>query len=383
MFENSSKKSVFFFQFIQLDADPFIKAQIELIASTQSLSINDQMLSPKHSRPLFKALHFQTNITRIDLTNSFIEDEGLKHLTQALPTMKQITTLNLSGNLITATGIKYFSQIFDAESSNCLPELNTLILNNNPLQNQSLSALEKICCNLSQLFALHLSSTELTDLQGVDLRFAHLTDADFSLNLFTPTGLLKSIDKFNSCKLEKLNLSFCGPLLHSRDAIERNLVDALTKMFDAGTCSNLQVVHLCGLNLNDVDCWQIVQSLKRSKVLRTLSLRDNSLLTKVTWKLLLENLSIPNLYLEGCNVLLSDLNAQDEETLTKVTKCCENIKISLNTETIDDNVQFETIKRIWNSVTHYAGKIFRQGKMVWLTTTHENVTLDDWEYCPA
>lgn len=337
------------------------------------------MLSPKHSRPLFKALHFQTNITRIDFTNSFIEDEGLKHLAQALSTMKQITSINLSGNLITVIGLKCFSNIFD-ESPDCLSELSTLVLNDNPLQNQSLNALEKVCNNLSQLRTLHLSSTELSDLRSIDLRFAHLTNIDLSFNNFTATGLLKSIDKLNSCKLKKLKLSFCGSLLNRRETHETNIIDALTKMLDAGSCANLEEVHLCGLNLNDVDCWQIVQSLKRSKVLHTLSLKDNILLTKVTWKLLLENLSIRNLWMEGCRILLSDLNEQDEDTLTKVTNCCENIKVSLNAEATHTD-QFETIKRIWSSITHYAGKIFRNGKIVWLTTTPEVITTESWEYC--
>lgn len=337
------------------------------------------MLSPKHSRPLFKAFHFQTNITRIDFTNSFIEDEGLKHLVQALLTMKQITSINLSGNLITAIGLRCFSNIFD-ESPNCLPELNALVLNDNPLQNQSLIALEKICNHLDNLETLHLSSTELTDFQNIELRFAHLTDIDLSFNYFTATGLLKSIDKLNSCKLQKMNLSFCGSLLNRRETLERNIIDALTKMFDAGSCSNLEEVHLCGLNLNDVDCWQIVQSLKRSKVLHTLSLRDNIHLTKVTWKLLLENLSIRNLRLEGCTILLSDLNEQDEDALTKVTNCCENIKISLDAEASHTD-QFETIKRIWSTITHYAGKIFRNDQMIWLTITPEVVATDTWEYC--
>lgn len=336
------------------------------------------MLSPKHSKSLFKALHFQTNITKIDLTNSFIEDEGLKHLAHALPTMKQIITLNLTGNLITAIGINHLSSIFDGKQENCLPELTALILNHNPLSNQSLSALEKICCNLMSLSTLHLSSTELTDLQGADLRFTHLTDLDLSFNPFTPTGLLKSIDKLNSCKLEKLNISFCGPLLNSAELMERNLVDALTKMLDAGSCASLNEVYLCGLNLNDVDCWQIVQSLKRSKVLRTLSLKQNSLLTKVTWKLLLENLTIPNLYLEGCKVLLSDLNGQDEEVLSKIPHSCENILVSMD---LNDNAQFDMVKRIWNSITNYAGKVFLHNQNVWLTTKPGNVPTDTWEYC--
>lgn len=346
-------------------------AQIELIASTQSLTINDQILSPKQNRPLFKALHFQSNITTINLCNSFIEDEGMRHLVQALPTMKQITTLNLTGNLITAIGMKYFSDVFDAEPSNCLPELDTLILNHNPLQNQSLSSLEKICRYLTQLSILQLSSTGLTDLQGTDLQFTNLKEIDFSLNHFTSMGLMKSIDKLNACKLEKFKLSYCGPLL-CKDG--RNFVDAFTKTLDAGSCTNLQQVYLCGLNLNDNQCWQILQSLKRSEVLEVLSLRNNPLLTKVTWKLLIENLSLRNLYLEGCGLLLADLNDQDEEVICSV----QNITFSLSDEhTIRE---FDLIKRIWMKMTNYTGKIFQQGQNLWLSKTPDNVSTDKWEY---
>lgn len=339
------------------------------------------MLSLKHSKPLFKALHFQSNVTKIDLTNSFIEDDGLKLLSQALPTMKQITTLNLTGNLITATGIKYFSQIFDNEQQNCLPELNTLILNHNPLQNQCLTALEKICNNLGQLSTLHLQSTELTDLHGADLRFSHLLDVDFSFNPFKSSGLVHAIEKLNSCKLKILRLSFCGRLLNGPE--ERTIIDALTKALDAGSCISLEQVYLCGLNLNDADCWQIVQSLKRSKSLQTLSLRDNPLLTKLTLKLLLENLAINSLYLEGCAVLLMDLNAHDEDALSKVNNCCENIRISLNADDSIDANQLNIIKNIWNTMTGYAGKVFRNGANLWLTTAPSNVTSDTWEYCHA
>lgn len=336
------------------------------------------MLAPKHSRPLFKALHFQSNITKIDLTNSFIEDEGLKHLAQALSTMKQITTLNLSGNLITTIGINYLSSIFDGEQADCLPELTTLVLNHNPLQNQSLSALDRICCSLPSLSTVHLKSTEITDFQNFDMKFTQLIDVDLSFNHFTSTGLLKAIDKLNSCKLEKLRLSFCGSLLNRGETIERNFVDALTRMLDAGSCSGLTEVHVCGLNLNDVDCWQLVQSLKRSKVLQTLSLRQNPLLTKVTWKLLLENLTIRNLYLEGCKVLLNDLNGQDEEALMKLSHSCENIRVSLS---FNDGAQFDMVKRVWNSITHYTGKVFQQNQNVWLTTTPDAILSDTWEYC--
>lgn len=91
----------------KLDADPYLKQQNELIASTQALTITDQMLPSLYSRPLFKAIHYQSNLTTINLTNSFIEDDGVKFLAQAIATMNQLSHLNLSGNLITANGIRH------------------------------------------------------------------------------------------------------------------------------------------------------------------------------------------------------------------------------------------------------------------------------------
>lgn len=340
------------------------------------------MLIPKYSRSLFKSIHYQTNITRIDLTNSFIEDEGLKFLSQALPTMNQMVSLNLSGNLITSCGIKQLSCIFDTES-NSLPELNTLILNFNPLQNQSLSSLERFCQNLPHLRTLHLSSTDLTDMQDFDLKYSLLTDIDLSFNRFVSNGL-KPLEKLNACKLAKLNLSFCGSSFNRSESNGKSIIETLTKVLNAGNCANFEEIYLDGLNLSDIDCWQIIESIKRSKMLRTVSLTENVALTKVSWKFLLDNLSIQNLYLDGCKALLSDLSETDVDNLAMannsgVSSCCENITISL--ASLDGpNSQFTLIKRLWASISQYAGKVFVHNRRVMLTLKPDALVDTEWEY---
>lgn len=361
-----------------------------MIASTQALTITDQFLAPRLNRPLFQALHFQSNITKIDLTNSFIEDDGLKVLAQALPTITHLMHLNLSGNLITATGIKYIASIFDASTpTDCLTELNALILNFNPLQNQCLAALEKFCQNLKQLNTLHLASCELSDLQNFDLKFFSLVDIDFSYNAFTRIGLQKAVTKFNPCKLVKLKLSYCfeqsdrdceGDSNRNWDEMTENSpIDGLIQVLNTGNCSNLEEIYLCGHNLNDINCWQIIQSIKRSKSLQTVSLRENPAITKITWKLLLENLSIRNLYLEGCKLLVNDLTEMDAEVLSGISQLCDNVIVSIDAVPSESSI-FNNLKQFWCSFTQYAGKVFSRGRNILLTMKPASVSTDSWTY---
>lgn len=335
------------------------------------------MLTPKLNRPLFKALHFQSNITKIDLSNSFIEDEGVKGLAQALPTMTQLIHLNLTGNLITSNGVKHLSSIFDNPTSNCLPELSILNLSFNPLQNQSLASLERFCQNLIQLTALNLSSTEISDLQNFDLKFFSLIEIDLSYNEFIATGLQRSIAKFNSCKLTKLKLSYCFHRI-DRDSVN-NPIEALVDILNTGNCSNLEEIYLCGLNINDINCWQLIQSIKRSNVLHTVSLRENPSLTKITWKLLLENLSIRNLYLEGCKLMLNDLVETDADGFDGRSQRCDNITVSIDAEPAESKI-FDLLKRFWSAYSQYGGKVFSRGRNVLLTMKPSSVSSELWTY---
>lgn len=308
----------------------------------------------------------------------------MKFLAQVLPTIGQLTTLNLCGNLITSNGLKYFSSSLEANIDTVLlPELSMLNLSFNPLQNQSIPPLSKLCQQLPQLRSLSLSSAEFTDLQHFDMKFGALTEIDLSLNEFTSTGLSNAIDRLNACKLKRIDLSYCLASSTRNSQNGKDLVEALANVLNAGTCANLEEVHLSGCHLNDVDCWRLVQALNRSKQLLVVALRDNPSLTKVTWKFLLENLCVRNLYLEGCSSLIADLTDTDVMTLQtqSIEECCKNITISMaagEDSNGPDAGQIDLLKRMWNVVSRDAGKLFKQNRNFLLTIEPEIVANDDW-----
>lgn len=316
----------------------------------------------------------------IDLANSFLEDDGVKYLAQALSTIPQLASLNLSGNLITSVGLKHLSSIFDAHV-NALSELKTLNLNFNPLQNQSLSSLSKFCMNLRQLKSLQLSSTELTNLEDHDLRFNELSDLDVSCNSFVPGGLVKAMEKLNASKITKLNLSFCIELQTNEDNSEPDdFIDPLVNLLNNGTCANLEEIYLMGCNLNDTNCWRLLQSINRSKILRVLSLRDNQALSKISFKFLLENIFVRNLFLEGCRMLLNDITDADVESILTLHNCCENIYLSLSHQSSKE-ADLLTLQKIWNIVSRCDGKLFINDMKVLMTLKPDNVSTDEWHYC--
>ena len=354
-----------------LDGDSFIQNQIELICSTQALAITDQFMTAKVSRPLFKSLHFQSNLTMIDLSNSFIQDDGIKHLAQALPTLAQLTVLNLSGNSITTNGIKHLSAIFDFHTE-ALMELKALHLNFNPLQNQSLTSLSKFCRHLPQLTTLHLTSTELTNLQDFDLNFNTLTDLDLSFNIFQPDGLTAAIEKLNACKLIRINFAFCLPV---EDTSNSSFIEALTKTLSSGTCVNFKEIRLDGCGMTDIDCWRVLQPVSRSKVLQCLSLRENAALTKVTWKYLLENFSVKEMHLEGCPKMIAGFRETDLDSIFAGHQS-ENITISLSNE-IPEKEQVNLLEKVWATMSKSRGRLVRNGTKV-LMTLRTDPGMNDW-----
>lgn len=328
---------------------------------------------------MFRSIHFQSNLTTIDLSNCFLEDEGIKQLSQALPTIGQLNSLILSGNLITSVGIRHLSSIIDKENenNNILSELSNLDLSFNPLQNQSLSFLSKFCRKLVQLRSLNLSSTELSDLHEYDLNYGSLVGLNLSLNDFTCNGLTKIIGCLNSCKLISINFSYCFGLSEENSY---GFFDCLIKMLSDGTGASLEEVHLDGCRLSDTDCWRLTQALQRSKSLRYLSLRDNIQLTKITWKFLLENIHINTLRLEGCHALITDLNHIDVDNV-KVGGYTKNIYLSLSNCCNKKQNEIELLTNQWNIISSNAGRIFKQNSRIWLTIQTENVPLNEWEMC--
>lgn len=332
---------------------------------------------------MFKSLHFQSNLTTLDLSNCFLQDDGTKHLSQALPTLTQLSTLNLTGNLITSIGVKYLNSVFDERSENILAELSSLNLSFNPLSNQSLSPLSKFCFHSKQLKSLNLCSTDFTDFENIDLNFSALHDIDLSHNKLSLRSMAKAIGRLNSCQLTKINLSFCFNSIESRESTDVNsndfdVVGALAQMLSSGSCTNLVEIHLDGCYLSDTDCWRLIQPLSRAKSLQIVSLRENISLTKVTWKFLLENIHSKYMHVEGCSSLIADLNDADIEQW-QIKNHFENIYMTLANDDDAQPQQFELLHRHWTSLNSGDGKIFKMKSRILLTTHPECVSCDTWE----
>lgn len=290
-------------------------------------------------------------------------------MSQSLPTLAQLNTLNLSGNLITPIGIKYISSMLEHQP-NCLAELKELYLSYNPLQNQSLISLSSICDNLPELRALHLSSTELTNLEDFDLKFGSLVDLDLSYNHFQSQGLSKAIEKLNVCHLARLNVSFCCPDIEggANDMVDNELkplVESLVRTLHAGTCAHLEEIRLAGCRLNDVDCWRLLQPIGRSKVLRLVALGDNPQLTKTAFKHILETIATRNLHIEGCRMILTSLNELDVDSIP-ITNCPECITVSMPNSGIDTE-EINILKKLWIAMSRGRGRVFVKGTTALLT----------------
>jgi Leucine-rich repeat (LRR) protein len=277
---------------------------MDLCQATQHLSLADQNLTANLSKPIFKALNHQTNLMFLDLSNNSLQNDGLKSLVPALPTLQQLKSLNLSNNLITAAGLEHLASIFDSTSSasEVLVNLNELELAHNPLYNESVKSLARICSNLPQLRKLNLSTCELETFYDFDLNFGGLSDLNVSFNQLSVEAVRKLLPKLNTCILVRLNLNFCGPKM-------TELGKHFAATFDSGTGSCLQALHLANLNLTDSDLWEIVCAIKKCDGLEELHLLQNPL-TTVSLKYLFNKLPmLEALHLDGCNRLLRTLDS--------------------------------------------------------------------------
>lgn len=292
-----NKSRFFYFNFtltaIYLITEPleYIQSTLELIQATQELIITDQSLDKQMSQPLFKALQHQSNLESIDLSNNLLEDESLNLLATILPTLPRLKHLNLAGNHITRDGITILASV----TANNFPNLESLDFSFNPLTNSSIPSLDILLTNTKNLKKLSLCATEMTDLpnpSNESFKYSQMTDVDFSFNQMKLQNLNKILKKLNSCRMVSLNLAY--------SCSDRGVVESIVAFLNAGTCEKLRDLNLSGLDLEDADIWMLSQALERAKNLNTLRLMENRRLSSITFKLLMERLSVKTLELDGC-----------------------------------------------------------------------------------
>lgn len=249
------------------------------------------MLRLDVSKPLFKAMHHQSSIEIIDLSNNFLEDESLRYLADGLATLNKVKSLKLSGNFITHHGISSLIQKLVSSADSVLPQLDLLDLSHNPLGAEGIARLSALVEHCPALRSLHLGSVDATHLNGLNL--SGLTVLNISHNQFEVSELRKLLRTLNACKMSVLNLGFC--LNAGGEAVR-----VLAEWLQSGTLADLKELNLNGWHLDDSDIFELVQTLRRAKSLDAVYLMDNPQMGTIGLMQLVQHLRVDRLYLDGC-----------------------------------------------------------------------------------
>jgi len=276
---------------------------LNLCHRTQCLNLCDHDLFPLMLQPIFMAIEYEKDLIVLNLSCNIMQNIGMKHLVKVLSQLDKLQSLNLSGNVITYDGIKEFNSIFSI-NENALPELSELNLNNNPLCNDSVEMLERICLKLKSLKKLHLSDCSLSNFYNCNLLFNQLSLLDISYNNLDLNNIKNLFNYLNPSKLVNFNLAF---------SIKSSAIvigDELNKFL----CKNLQPIpHFDCLNLTNCNLTDdVVYELLKNISTDNLILINNENLTKKSFNYLLNNNpSIKLINLASCSNLLIDIDYDD------------------------------------------------------------------------
>lgn len=279
---------------------------------------------------MFKSLHYQSNLDTIDLSNNFLQDEGCRYLADALPTLEKLKILNLNGNHITSIGISALSTKMPIATLQPFA-LETLSLSFNPLGNASATHLSLLVGHLHNLRTLNLSSVDMTEFSSINL--SSITDLDISLAHLRLAELNKILKQMNACKVVRLNIAF--------SVYEQGAGMAVASFLQNGTLERLQYLNLAGLKLDDGDVYEIVQPLRRARQLDELILIENTSLSAIGLKTMLQQLCVKWLQIGGCP---SGLGSVDITDVKDVIQCQ---KLSLRVSERDGVCETEILTRLW------------------------------------
>lgn len=291
---------------------------------------------------MLKSLHYQSNLTTIDLSRNFLQDDSCRSLADALPTLSKLQHLNLSGNHITYTGIAALSAKLIPSSTTAPPELVSLTLSFNPLTNKCAPHLATILASLTTLRRIHLCSVDMTDMSGIN--FSQIVDLDISFNRLKLTDSKRILRQLNACKLTHLNVAFSA-----EDG--GGLGAAVAHCLQAGTCDQLRVLNVAGLHLDDGDAFELVQWLRRAKQLDELHITDNGQVSAIGLQQFLQHIRVKRFYFDSPALLSSSAfgrpNLMDDLVVVGGIGC-ETIHMRI--ARTDD---IERVSRWWQRLHHH------------------------------
>jgi Ran GTPase-activating protein (RanGAP) involved in mRNA processing and transport len=323
---------------------------LDLNRTAINLDLSNQNLRASACRPILKALQHQSCLLHLDLSSNFIQDEGIKYLSQTIITLRHLQTLDLSGNSLTESGVEHLSNIL---RKNSFPaKIKCLKLSFNPIRSISLSHISELC-RIKSIASLSLTSCELEDAGAMET-LCTVNDLEIGYNHLSLKGFKDILRKLNPTIVERINLERCTNVA----LVGENIVEFLT----SGCYSSLRELNLSGLKLNEIEILDILRCLERCENLRLLDLSYQKELTFLSLKYLLFNMNNRNLNINllGCQSLSTVSNVfniyRSHDDLS-YHPCQLQLSLPHRNAEIQRNEFIEKIRDIWDNVTNSRGMV--------------------------
>lgn len=318
---------------------------LEINRSAALLDLSNQNLNPSSVRPVLKALQHQSCLLQLDLSSNFIQNDGVKLLSQTLMTLKHVQLVDVSGNMITESGVEHFcNALVKCPGIAGLTQIN---LSFNPIKSTSLRFISGLCQS-KNTETLSLSSCELTDVPRIELN--GLKALDVSFNFLSTEAFKWLLRSLNASSIESLNLERCS--------VEFNLAAPLVQFINSGFM-RLREVNLSGLSFDENEVLDIIRALEKCEQLLELDLSHQKQITFLTLKYLLFSLecrSLEKIKLIGCRHLMntSDLLAVQSNNVQRENRL-KSVLLSLPNDSTKASF-IEKLTALWNGVCGYRGK---------------------------
>lgn len=320
------------------DVNSSILSRLQSHDSQNVIDLSKLNLTAADMAPFLKSIQCNSNILRFDLSYNLIDDQGVINVCQAVTSLARLKSLNLSGNLLTIDGVMKMENQFSV-SRISMAELSELSLSFNKITDGGVKNLSRMSSALPNLSNLHLKSCKLTTLDHYNVAFDQLVCLNLSHNSFK--NLTSLWANLRPDKIRELNFDLA--ISSSYSTFPNELID----FFKCEThCQvRLERLSLASCNFSDSLVWQLVQELKLSNSLKYLSLMNNTNLSALTLKTLIDsNLPLEVVNLRGCHQIAADLK------VSELRECNSNLprKLILTISNVEDKDSFaEAFKNLW------------------------------------